>query len=60
MTEPRNLDASTPADAAEIVAVLVGRLRMDGLTGGEVGALFQAVETIKNAVAPPVTGDDHG
>ena len=54
MTEqPRNLTPTVPADAVEILTVLISKLRMDGLTGGEVATMFQSVETLRGVVAPP-------
>jgi hypothetical protein len=57
---PRNLNPANAADAAEIVGVLVGKLRMDGLTGGEVAALLQSIQTLSAAVAPKPAESDNG
>jgi hypothetical protein len=59
MTEqPRNLTPSVPADAVEILAILLAKIRMDGLTGGEVAAMFQSVETLRGVVN--AKDPDHG
>lgn len=48
----RQLHASDPSDAVEIINQLVGKLRMDGLHGQEVAALFASIKTLQQHVAP--------
>lgn len=48
--QPRPLNPADPADAVQILDHLMGRLRMDGLTGGEVAALMSSVNTLRSAV----------
>jgi len=49
---PKTLTPTVPTDAVEIIGMLLSKIRMDGLTGGECAALFQSVETLRIAVAP--------
>lgn len=53
MTEPKQLRANVPAEAAQIIDQLVGGLRMDGLTGQQVSALLQSIATVHAALNPP-------
>jgi hypothetical protein len=54
---PKTLNPAVPTDAAEILSVLIGKIRMDGLTGGECAALFQSIDTLRTAVAPKPESD---
>lgn len=50
-TDPKQLRTDVPADAVQIVIQLVNTLRMDGLTGQQVAALFQSITTIHQAIS---------
>jgi len=50
--QPQQLNPAVPADAAEIIGRLVGRLRMDGLSGADVAVLIRSIDTVRQAVAP--------
>ena len=50
-TTPREYNPTVPADAVEIIGSIVGRLRMDGLSGNEVAALIASLDTVRKAIA---------
>jgi hypothetical protein len=52
VTDPVQLRADIPHDAAQIIGQIIGKMSMTGLTGHEAAALFQAVSTVIKALEP--------
>jgi hypothetical protein len=63
VNDQQKLNANVPHEAAEIIDRIVAGMRMDGMRGGEVGALLIAINTVKAALQPPKpenTAQTHG
>lgn len=52
MTEPKQLRADVPAEAATIIDQIVCKMRMDGLTGQEAAVLLQSIHTVVTHLNP--------
>ena len=55
MSQPKQLNAEIPAEAAQIIDQFIGNLKMDGMRGADVAVLLIAVQTINKALAKPVS-----